>query len=129
MNYDDEMLQEINDNANLIEYVQNTGIELKAQGEDYFTSCPLHINDTPSLSFTPSKNSFYFTINMYIYVVYILIFLPDIVLNVACFLLIKNQQLHYRRKNYISYLINYICRSGIRLLLHIKNIHIILRNN
>ena len=59
MNYDDEMLQEINDNANLIEYVQNTGIELKAQGEDYFTSCPLHIDDTPSLSFTPSKNSFY----------------------------------------------------------------------
>ena len=59
MVYDDEMLQQINDNANLLEYVQNTGIELKQQGDDYFTNCPLHVDDTPSLSFTPSKNSFY----------------------------------------------------------------------
>lgn len=59
MVYDDEMLQQINDNANLLEYVQNTGIELKQQGEDFFTNCPLHVDDTPSLSFTPAKNSFY----------------------------------------------------------------------
>lgn len=55
MVYDDEMLQQINDNANLLEYVQNTGIELKQQGDDYFTNCPLHVDDTPSLSFTPRK--------------------------------------------------------------------------
>ena len=59
MVYDDEMLQQINDNANLLEYVQSTGIELKQQGDDYFTNCPLHVDDTPSLSFTPAKNSFY----------------------------------------------------------------------
>ena len=59
MVYDDEMLQQINDNANLLEYVQNAGTELKQQGDDYFTNCPLHVDDTPSLSFTPAKNSFY----------------------------------------------------------------------
>ena len=45
MVYDDEMLQQINDNANLLEYVQNTGIELKQQGEDSVFVLFISVND------------------------------------------------------------------------------------
>lgn len=58
MNYDDETLQEINNNADLLAYVQQT-LDLEQRGNDYFAHCPLHRDDTPSLSFTPSKNSYY----------------------------------------------------------------------
>lgn len=58
MIYDDETLQQINENANLLEYVQSTGVELTQHGDDYFTNCPLHIDDTPSLSFSPDENAF-----------------------------------------------------------------------
>lgn len=58
MNYDDETLQEINDNADLLAYAQQT-LTLEQRGNDYFAHCPLHRDDTPSLSFTPSKNSYY----------------------------------------------------------------------
>ena len=56
--YDDEMLQEINDNADLLTYVQQS-LDLVQKGNDYFAHCPLHEDKTPSLSFTPSKNSFF----------------------------------------------------------------------
>lgn len=58
MVYDDEMLQEINDNADLLTYVQQT-MDLEQRGSDYFAHCPLHVDLTPSLSFTPEKNSYY----------------------------------------------------------------------
>lgn len=58
MNYDDETLQEINNNADLLAYAQQT-LDLEQRGNDYFAHCPLHRDDTPSLSFTPSKNSYY----------------------------------------------------------------------
>lgn len=58
MNYDDETLQEINDNADLLAYAQQT-LDLEQRGNDFFAHCPLHRDDTPSLSFTPSKNSYY----------------------------------------------------------------------
>ena len=58
MNYDDETLQSINDNADLLAYAQQT-LDLEQRGNDYFAHCPLHRDDTPSLSFTPSKNSYY----------------------------------------------------------------------
>lgn len=58
MNYDDETLQAINDNADLLAYAQQT-LDLEQRGNDYFAHCPLHRDDTPSLSFTPSKNSYY----------------------------------------------------------------------
>lgn len=58
MNYDDEMLKQINEEADLYAYVSQT-LELKKRGEDYFTNCPLHVDVTPSLSFTPAKNSYY----------------------------------------------------------------------
>lgn len=56
--YDDETLKQINDNANLLEYVSET-LDLEKRGEDYFTHCPKHVDETPSLSFTPSKNAYY----------------------------------------------------------------------
>lgn len=57
-NYDDEMLQQINENADLFGYVSRT-MELEKKGNDYWAHCPLHTDLTPSLSFTPAKNSYY----------------------------------------------------------------------
>lgn len=57
-NYDDEMLQQINENADLLGYVSQT-MELEKKGHDYWAHCPLHKDLTPSLSFTPEKNSYY----------------------------------------------------------------------
>ena len=57
-NYDDDMLKAINENADLLAYVQQS-LDLEQRGNDYFTHCPLHTDLTPSLSFTPSKNSYY----------------------------------------------------------------------
>jgi len=56
--YDDEVLQKINESADLVEYVSQI-MELEQRGEEYFTSCPKHIDETPSLSFNPNKNTFY----------------------------------------------------------------------
>lgn len=58
MNYDDDMLRQINEEADLYAYVSQS-LELEQRGEDYFTHCPLHTDKTPSLSFTPAKNSYY----------------------------------------------------------------------
>lgn len=58
MDYDDDTLKAINENADLLSYVQQT-LELEQRGNDYFAHCPLHTDLTPSLSFTPSKNSYY----------------------------------------------------------------------
>lgn len=58
MTYDDEMLQEINANVDLLEYVSQF-IDMEKKGRDYFGHCPLHVDNTPSFSITPSKNSYY----------------------------------------------------------------------
>lgn len=58
MTYDDEMLQEINASVDLLEYVSQS-IEMEKRGRDYFGHCPLHVDNTPSFSITPSKNSYY----------------------------------------------------------------------
>lgn len=57
-NYDDDMLQQINSNADLLEYVSEQ-MEMEKRGSDYFGHCPLHTDITPSFSITPSKNSYY----------------------------------------------------------------------
>lgn len=57
-NYDDEMLQQINDSADLLGYVSQS-IEMEKRGRDYFGRCPLHVDKTPSFSITPAKNSYY----------------------------------------------------------------------
>lgn len=56
--YDDETLQKINSEANLVDYVSQF-YELEQRGDDYFTNCPKHIDETPSLSFNSEANSFY----------------------------------------------------------------------
>jgi DNA primase len=58
MTYDDDMLQEINASVDLLEYVSQS-IEMEKRGRDYFGHCPLHVDNTPSFSITPSKNSYY----------------------------------------------------------------------
>ena len=56
--YDEEILKKINEEANLIEYVSQT-VDLEKRGDDYYTNCPKHVDKTPSLSFSPEKNMFY----------------------------------------------------------------------
>lgn len=58
--YDDEMLQQINANVDLLEYVsQNIEMKKRGSSEDYWGHCPLHVDLTPSFCITPSKNSFH----------------------------------------------------------------------
>lgn len=56
--YDDDTLKAINEHADLLAYVQQT-MELYKRGDDWFAHCPLHTDLTPSLSFSPAKNSYY----------------------------------------------------------------------
>ena len=58
MIYDDDVLKEINANADLLSYAQQV-LELEKRGNDYFAHCPLHEDKTPSLSFSPDVNSYY----------------------------------------------------------------------
>jgi DNA primase len=56
--YDEDMIQEISDGVDLLEYISQS-IELKQKSKDYFGTCPLHPDLTPSFSVTPKKNSFF----------------------------------------------------------------------
>lgn len=56
--YDEDMLRQINENVDLLEYVSQS-IEMKKKGNDYFGHCPLHVDNTPSFSISPSKNLYY----------------------------------------------------------------------
>ena len=58
MNYDDEMLRQINEDSDLCAYASQS-LQFKKRGDDYFTNCPFHVDVTPSLSFSPEKNSYY----------------------------------------------------------------------
>lgn len=56
--YDEDFLDEISNEVNLLEYIE-TSIDLKQRGKDYFGTCPLHLDETPSFSVNPEKNYFY----------------------------------------------------------------------
>lgn len=56
--YGKEILQQINDNVDLIEYASQT-MDLKRRSNNYFASCPKHIDKTPSLAFYPDTNSYH----------------------------------------------------------------------
>ena len=56
--YDDEMLQQINENVDLLEYASQH-MDLERHGKDYFAHCPLHVDITPSFSINPEKNLYY----------------------------------------------------------------------
>ena len=58
MTYDEEVINQIVENIDLLEYVGES-IDLTKRGSDYFGRCPLHIDKTPSFSVTPSKNRFF----------------------------------------------------------------------
>lgn len=58
MEYDEDFILQINNNVNLLEYIQPR-IQLKKRGKYYFGSCPLHVDKTPSFSVTPVQNRFY----------------------------------------------------------------------
>ena len=49
---DQNFLDEIRDNIDLLEYAESQGFEFRRQGKEYFTNCPLHTDNTPSLSIT-----------------------------------------------------------------------------
>lgn len=56
--YDAEVLLQINESVNLIDYAGQT-LELKKRGNAYYAHCPKHVDNTASLSFTPSKNMYH----------------------------------------------------------------------
>ncbi len=56
--YDDDMLLQINESVDLLEYVSQH-LEMEKKGKDYWAACPLHVDNTPSFSITPEKNSYY----------------------------------------------------------------------
>lgn len=58
INYDDETLQKINENTDLLAYVQRS-LTLEQRGNVYFAHCPLHQDKTPSLCFSPEKNAYH----------------------------------------------------------------------
>ena len=58
MTYDVDVLRQINENVNLLDYVSQS-IEMERRGKEYYGHCPLHIDKTPSFSITPSKNIFH----------------------------------------------------------------------
>lgn len=59
MRIDTDALQEACDQIDLLEYAEQQ-FDFRKQGNDsYFTHCPLHVDNTPSLCITPSKNLFH----------------------------------------------------------------------
>lgn len=58
MQYDEDMLNEINQNVDLVEYVGQQ-MELRKQGGDYFAHCPMHVDQTASLSLNKESNMYY----------------------------------------------------------------------
>lgn len=58
MMYDDDTLLAINANADLLAYARNL-FELKKSGGNYYAHCPLHVDNTASLCFSPDRNAYY----------------------------------------------------------------------
>lgn len=59
MQFDRDQLDEMCKKVDLLDYASQQ-FDFKRSGSDnYVTHCPLHVDKTPSLSITPSKNMFY----------------------------------------------------------------------
>lgn len=58
MEVDRATIEQINASVDLIDYASQT-MNLIKRGKDYFCSCPLHEDKTPSLSFNSEANLFY----------------------------------------------------------------------
>lgn len=57
-NYDSEALLELCSKIDLLEYASKN-MEFEGRGDSYAAHCPRHIDNTPSLVITPSKNLFH----------------------------------------------------------------------
>ena len=58
MTIDKATIEQINASIDLVEYASQQ-MNLIKKGKDYFCSCPLHEDKTPSLSFNSERNLFY----------------------------------------------------------------------
>ena len=58
LKYNEEMLECMAEQIDLLSYAENT-MEFVRRNKDYFTNCPFHVDNTPSLSITPDKNVWY----------------------------------------------------------------------
>lgn len=58
LKYDNDAIIELCSKVDLLEYA-NQSMDFNKKSDDYFTNCPKHIDMTPSLSISPSKNFFY----------------------------------------------------------------------
>ena len=56
--YDNESLIELCSKVDLLEYARES-IDFQGRGDSYSAHCPLHVDKTPSLMVTPSKNLFH----------------------------------------------------------------------
>lgn len=56
INIDQNFLDELRDKIDLLEYAESKGFEFKRSGKDYFTHCPLHTDNTPSLSISEDED-------------------------------------------------------------------------
>jgi len=52
-------ITEVKESADILALVRSYGLRTERRGKDFFTSCPFHEDDTPSLSITPGKNLFH----------------------------------------------------------------------
>lgn len=61
LKYDSDMIDQINESVNLVEYVNyaHQDLELESHGKELFAHCPKHVDETASLSFTPETNKFF----------------------------------------------------------------------
>ena len=57
LEYDDEFLQQINENADLIEYASRS-LTMEEKGGVFWAHCPAHVDLTPSLKFDPERNAY-----------------------------------------------------------------------
>lgn len=58
MQYDEEYIHQIVNSVNLLEYAQQK-YEFEQRGDNWFTSCPLHIDETPSLCINEKTNRYH----------------------------------------------------------------------
>ena len=57
MEYEQEYLEDLCSKVNLLEYAEQT-LKFHKCGDEYFCSCPNHLDRTPSLAINPKKNVF-----------------------------------------------------------------------
>lgn len=58
MEYTDEMLDEINENVDLLEYASQY-MDFVKRGNTYYTNCPMHTDKTPSLAIKEGSNYYH----------------------------------------------------------------------